>query len=56
MNLFYLFVNIGIVSGILLVVGELLPLVSQGGTSLVTLRAASGMLMPINSHRRLLSK
>jgi len=52
----YLFVNVGMVSGILPVVGVPLPLVSYGGTSLVTLMAAFGMLMSINSHRRLLSK
>lgn len=52
----YLFVNVGMVSGILPVVGVPLPLVSYGGTSLVTLMAAFGMLMSINSHRRLLSR
>jgi len=52
----YLFVNVGMVSGILPVVGVPLPLVSYGGTSLVTLMAGFGMLMSINSHRRLLSK
>ncbi len=52
----YLFVNVGMVSGILPVVGVPLPLVSYGGTSLVTLMAGFGMLMSINSHRRLWSK
>ncbi len=52
----YLFVNVGMVSGVLPVVGVPLPLVSYGGTSLVTLMAGFGMLMSINSHRRLLSK
>ena len=52
----YLFVNVGMVSGILPVVGVPLPLVSYGGTSLVTLMAGFGMLMSINSHRRLLSR
>ncbi|NNJ97282.1 MAG: rod shape-determining protein RodA [Gammaproteobacteria bacterium] len=52
----YLFVNVGMVSGILPVVGVPLPLVSYGGTSLVTLMAGFGMLMSINSHKRLLSK
>ncbi len=52
----YLFVNVGMVSGILPVVGVPLPLVSYGGTSLVTLMAAFGMLMSINSHRRLWSR
>ncbi len=52
----YLFVNVGMVSGILPVVGVPLPLISYGGTSMVTLMAAFGMLMSINSHRRLWSK
>ena len=52
----YLFVNVGMVSGILPVVGVPLPLISYGGTSLVTLMAGFGMLMSINSDRRLLSK
>ena len=51
----YLFVNTGMVTGLLPVVGVPLPLVSYGGTSMVTLMAAFGMLMSINSHRRLLS-
>ncbi|MDX5332680.1 MAG: rod shape-determining protein RodA [Gammaproteobacteria bacterium] len=50
----YLFVNTGMVTGLLPVVGVPLPLVSYGGTSMVTLMAAFGMLMSINSHRRLL--
>lgn len=52
--LVYLFVNVGMVSGLLPVVGVPLPLVSYGGTSMVTLMAGFGMLMSINSHRRLL--
>lgn len=52
----YLFVNVGMVSGILPVVGVPLPLVSYGGTSMVTLMAGFGMLMSINSNKRLLSK
>lgn len=52
----YLFVNVGMVSGLLPVVGVPLPLISYGGTSLVTLMAGFGMLMSINSQRRLLSK
>lgn len=52
----YLFVNVGMVSGILPVVGVPLPLISYGGTSMVTLLAAFGMLMSINSHRRLWSR
>ncbi len=50
---FYFFVNIGMVSGILPVVGVPLPLVSYGGTALVTLMAAFGMLMSIHTHRRI---
>jgi rod shape determining protein RodA len=57
MTLFvYVFVNIGMVSGILPVVGIPLPLVSYGGTSLVTLMASFGILMSIHTHRNLLGK
>ncbi|OOG24760.1 rod shape-determining protein RodA [Thioalkalivibrio denitrificans] len=52
----YLFVNTGMVTGLLPVVGVPLPLVSYGGTSMVTLMAAFGILMSINSHRRLLAR
>ena len=52
----YVFVNIGMVSGILPVVGVPLPLVSYGGTSSVTLLAGFGILMAIHSHRRLLPR
>jgi rod shape determining protein RodA len=48
----YIFVNIGMVSGILPVVGVPLPLVSYGGTSILTLFAGFGILMSIHSHRR----
>jgi rod shape determining protein RodA len=51
----YVFVNIGMVSGLLPVVGVPLPLVSYGGTSIVTLMAAFGLVMSIHTHRRLLS-
>lgn len=51
----YVFVNIGMVSGLLPVVGVPLPLVSYGGTSLVTLLAGFGMLMSIKTHRKLVS-
>lgn len=51
----YVFVNIGMVSGILPVVGVPLPLVSVGGTSIVTLLAGFGILMSIQTHRRWLS-
>ncbi len=50
----YIFVNIGMVSGILPVVGVPLPLISYGGTSLVTLMVAFGILMSIQTHRRLI--
>ena len=50
----YLFVNTGMVSGILPVVGVPLPLVSYGGTSLVTIMGGFGMLMSIHTHRKLL--
>jgi len=49
----YVFVNIGMVSGILPVVGVPLPLVSYGGTSIVTLMAGFGLLMSISTHRKL---
>jgi len=50
----YLFVNTGMVSGLLPVVGVPLPLVSYGGTSLVTIMAGFGILMSIHTHRKLL--
>lgn len=49
----YVFVNIGMVSGILPVVGVPLPLVSFGGTSILTLFAGFGILMSIHTHRRI---
>lgn len=51
----YLFVNVGMVTGILPVVGVPLPLVSYGGTSMVTLLIGFGILMSIHTHRKLLS-
>lgn len=51
----YLFVNIGMVSGLLPVVGVPLPLVSYGGTSIVTLMASFGILMAIGTNKRLLA-
>ncbi|WP_067517181.1 rod shape-determining protein RodA [Endozoicomonas ascidiicola] len=47
----YIFVNIGMVSGILPVVGVPLPMVSRGGTSLLTLLAGFGFLMSIHTHK-----
>lgn len=52
----YVFVNIGMVSGILPVVGVPLPLVSYGGTSMVTLMAGFGILMSIHSHKKLMPR
>lgn len=53
--LVYLFVNIGMVTGLLPVVGVPLPLVSYGGTSMVTLMIGFGIVMSVHSHRRALS-
>jgi rod shape determining protein RodA len=50
----YVFVNIGMVIGILPVVGVPLPMISYGGTSMVTLLASFGILMSIHTHRKLL--
>ena len=50
----YIFVNIGMVIGILPVVGVPLPLISYGGTSMVTLLASFGILMSIHTHRKFL--
>ena len=52
----YVFVNMGMVSGILPVVGVPLPLVSYGGTSMVTLLAGFGILMGIGTQKRLMSR
>ncbi len=49
----YAFVNMGMVSGILPVVGVPLPFVSYGGTALVTLFLGVGILMSVNRHRKL---
>ncbi len=48
----YVFVNIGMVSGLLPVVGVPLPLVSYGGTSAITLLVGFGIVMSIHTHRR----
>ena len=47
-------VNVGMVTGLLPVVGVPLPLVSYGGTSMVTLLASFGILMSIHTHRRMM--
>ena len=49
----YAFVNIGMVSGLLPVVGVPLPFISYGGTALVTLGFGAGILMSIHRHKRL---
>lgn len=51
----YTFVNIGMVSGILPVVGVPLPFISYGGTSMVTLLLGFGILMSINTHKNLVA-
>jgi len=51
----YVFINTGMVSGLLPVVGVPLPLVSYGGTSMVTLLAGFGILMSLYSHRKLVA-
>jgi rod shape determining protein RodA len=51
----YVFVNAGMVSGLLPIVGVPLPLVSAGGTSMVTLLAGFGLLAAIGGHRKLLA-
>ena len=48
----YLFVNIGMVSGLLPVVGVPLPLISYGGTSIITIMATFGVLMSVQTHKR----
>jgi rod shape determining protein RodA len=48
----YVFVNVGMVIGVLPVVGVPLPLISYGGTSIVTLLAGFGILMSIHTHRK----
>ncbi|MDR2625339.1 MAG: rod shape-determining protein RodA [Zoogloeaceae bacterium] len=52
----YAFVNMGMVSGILPVVGVPLPFISYGGTALVTLTLGIGILMSIHTHRMLVKK
>jgi rod shape determining protein RodA len=51
----YVFVNIGMVIGILPVVGVPLPMISYGGTSVVTLMAGFGILMSIHTHKKFYS-
>jgi rod shape determining protein RodA len=49
----YFFVNMGMVTGILPIVGIPLPMMSYGGTSIVTVMAAFGILMSIHTHRKI---
>lgn len=51
----YCFVNMGMVSGILPVVGVPLPLISYGGTSMLTLGLSFGLLMSIQTHKKLVA-
>ncbi|RZU97842.1 rod shape-determining protein RodA [Spiribacter vilamensis] len=51
----YCFVNVGMVSGVLPVVGLPLPLLSYGGSAMVTLLTGFGILMSIHTHRRMWS-
>jgi len=51
----YAFVNMGMVSGLLPVVGVPLPLISYGGTSMVTLLLSFGILMSIQTHKKLVA-
>jgi rod shape determining protein RodA len=52
----YIFVNTGMVTGLLPVVGVPLPLISYGGSSMVTLMAGFGFIMAIQSRRRLVGR
>jgi rod shape determining protein RodA len=52
----YVFVNAGMVMGLLPVVGVPLPLISYGGTSMVTLLAGFGILMSLHTRRRLVGR
>ena len=52
----YVFINTGMVAGLLPVVGLPLPLISYGGTAVVTILAGFGILMSAYSHQRLLAR
>lgn len=52
----YIFINIGMVSGLVPVVGIPLPLISYGGSALTVLMAGFGIIMSIHTHRKMLSK
>lgn len=47
----YIFVNVGMVSGLLPVVGIPLPLISYGGSSLITLMSSFGIIMAVHKHK-----
>jgi rod shape determining protein RodA len=47
----YVFVNTGMVTGLLPVVGVPLPLISYGGTSMVTLMIGFGIIMAVETHK-----
>lgn len=49
---FYIFINIGMVSGILPVVGVPLPMISYGGTSMIILAITFGIIMSIHTHKK----
>ncbi|MDQ1237759.1 MAG: rod shape-determining protein RodA [Wigglesworthia glossinidia] len=53
---FYIFVNIGMVSGILPIVGVPLPLISYGGSALIALMSGFGIVISINTHKTILSQ
>ena len=53
---FYVFVNMAMVSGLLPVIGLPLPLISRGGTSILTLFIGFGLLMSIQTHRKVRGK
>ena len=53
---FYVFVNMAMVSGLLPVIGLPLPLISRGGTSILTLFIGFGLLMSIQTHQKVRSK
>lgn len=52
----YLFINAGMISGLLPVVGVPLPLVSYGGTSIITLMAAFGIILSVYNHKKLIKQ
>jgi len=52
MFFFYVFINVGMVIGVLPVVGVPLPLVSYGGTATVTMLASFGILMSLHSYQK----